>query len=274
MPDTILLFQMLALLIAIGGVAGVIAGMLGVGGGIVLVPAFFYAFTYLGYDSAQLMQICLATSLATIVVTSVRSVLAHHRRGAVDWTILRDWSVGLALGAIFGVLVAASLRSSTLQVIFGVLALLVGLYLLFGRSHWRIGQTMPGLVTRSILSPVIGFLSVLMGIGGGSFGVPTMMLYGVPIHRAVATAAGFGLAIALPSVAAFLMVPIAAEGRPPFTVGAVNLVAFAVVVATTFVTTPLGVRLAHSLDPVPLKRAFAVFITLVALNMLRKVAGF
>ncbi len=274
MPDSFLLFQMLALLVVIGAIAGVIAGLLGVGGGIVLVPAFFYAFGYLGYDSAQLMQICLATSLATIAVTSVRSVLAHHRRGAVDWAILRDWTPGLALGALIGVLVAASLRSETLQMIFGLLALCVGLYLLFGRSHWRIADTMPGLAMRSVLSPVMGFLSVLMGIGGGSFGVPTMMLYGVPIHRAVATAAGFGLAIAVPSVIGFLLVTVAPEGRPPFTVGAVNLVAFAVVIATTLVTTPLGVRLAHALDAVPLKRAFAVFITLVALNMLRKVMGF
>jgi len=112
-----------------------------------------------------------------------------------------------------------------------------------------------------------------MGIGGGSFGVPLMSLYGVPIHRAVATAAGFGITIAVPSVAGFLLLDIAAENRPPFTVGAVNLVAFFVVISMTLVTTPWGVKLAHAMDPKPLKRVFAVFLTLVALNMLRKALG-
>jgi len=270
MPETMRWLQMLAMLLAIGAFAGVLAGLLGVGGGIVLVPAFFYAFTTLGYAGPQLMQICLATSLATIIVTSVRSVLSHNRKGAVDWAILRKWAPGIAVGAILGVLVASSLRTVTLQAIFGVLALLVALYLGFGRAHWRLGEQMPGGIRRAILSPVMGFLSVLMGIGGGSFGVPLMSLYAVPIHRAVATAAGFGVLIAVPSVLGFLLVAIPPEVRPPFTIGAVNLVAFALVIAMTLVTTPLGVRIAHAMDPKPLKRVFAVFLALVALNMLRK----
>lgn len=273
MPDTMLLLQMLALLLVIGAVAGVIAGLLGVGGGIVLVPAFFYAFTVLGYDGPQLMQICLATSLATIIVTSTRSVLSHNRKGAVDWDILRGWAPGIAVGALVGVLVAAGLRSGTLQAIFGVLGVVVGLYLAFGRAHWRLGDTMPGGIVRAVLSPAVGFLSVLMGIGGGSFGVPLMTLYGVTIHRAVATAAGFGVLIAVPSVLAFLFVGIAPEGRPPFTIGAVNLIAFGVIIAMTLLTAPLGVRLAHAMNPKPLKRVFAVFIIVLAANMLRKALG-
>jgi len=126
---------------------------------------------------------------------------------------------------------------------------------------------------RAALSPALGFLSVLMGIGGGSFGVPLMSLYAMPIHRAVATAAGFGLTIAVPSVAGFLFLEIAPENRPPLTFGAVNLVAFVVVIAMTLITAPWGVRLAHAMDPKPLRRIFAVFITLVALNMLRKSLG-
>lgn len=273
LPDTTLLMQMLALLLVIGAFAGVLAGLLGVGGGIVLVPAFFYAFQTLGYDGAQLMQICLATSLATIIVTSVRSVLSHNRKGAVDWAILRGWAPGIAAGAVLGVVAAAGLRSVTLQAIFGVLGMGIGLYLGFGRAEWRLGPVMPGGVRRLAMAPVLGFLSVLMGIGGGSFGVPLMSLYGVPIHRAVATAAGFGVTIALPSVLGFLMLDVAPEGRPPLTFGAVNLVAFGVVVAMTLITAPLGVRLAHAMDPKPLRRVFAVFITVIALNMLRKALG-
>lgn len=266
-----LLAQMAGLLLVIGAFAGVIAGLLGVGGGIVLVPAFFYTFTALGYGGAQLMQICLATSLATIVVTSAKSVRAHHARGAVDWGILRFWGPLIALGAVIGAAVVAGLHSRVLQGIFGVLGLSVGLYLALGRAHWRLGDGMPGGLTRALAAPLIGFLSVLMGIGGGSFGVPLMTLFGVAIHRAVATAAGFGLVIAVPSVAGFLA--FRPEAAPPLTIGAINLPAFVIVIAMTLVTTPWGVRLAHAMDARPLRLVFALFIMAMAGNMLRQALG-
>jgi uncharacterized membrane protein YfcA len=273
MPDVMLMGQMLILLIVIGGFAGVLAGLLGVGGGIVLVPAFFYAFQTLGYGGPQLMQMCLATSLATIIVTSLRSVSSHNKKGAVNWGILKGWAPGIALGALAGVLVAASLRSATLQGLFGVVGIVIGAYLGLGRAEWRLGAAMPKGVRRAVMSPLVGFMSVLMGIGGGSFGVPLMSLYGTPIHRAVATAAGFGVIIAVPSVLGFLLLPIDPAHRPPLTIGAVNLVAFGVVIAMTLMTAPLGVRLAHAMDPKPLRRIFGAFLTLVALNMLRKAVG-
>lgn len=269
MPETALIVQTLVLLAVIGAFAGVLAGLLGVGGGIVLVPAFFYTFQTLGYDGPALMQMCLATSLATIIVTSLRSVHSHNKKGAVDWDILRTWAPGIVIGAVLGMLVVAQLRSGTLQAIFGILALIVGLYMGFGRKDWRLGSVMPTGVARATLSPGVGFLSVLMGIGGGSFGVPVMNLFGVPIHRAVATAAGFGVLIAVPAVIGFLLVDMAGP-VPPFTIGAVNLVAFTIIIAMTLITAPLGVKLAHAMDPGPLKRVFAVFLVLVALNMLRK----
>ena len=273
MPDTMLLLQMLIMLMIIGAFAGVLAGLLGVGGGIVLVPAFFYAFQTLGYDGPQLMQMCLATSLATIIVTSLRSVHSHNKKGAVDWTILRGWAPGIVIGAVLGMLLVSQLRSSTLQAIFGTLALVVGLYMGFGRAHWRLGDEMPKGPKRWAYSPAVGFLSVLMGTGGGSFGVPLMSLHNVPIHRAVATAAGFGLLIAVPSVIGFLFVDMTMP-VPPLTVGAVNFVAFGIIIAMTLITAPWGVKLAHAMDPKPLKRVFAVFLVLVALNMLRKALGY
>lgn len=269
MPEMSVLLPLIGLLMVIGAFAGVLAGLLGVGGGIVLVPAFFYAFSALGFDSPQLMQICLGTSLATIIVTSLRSLNSHNKKGAVDWPILRAWGPGIVIGAVIGVLVATQLRSVVLQALFGGLGILIGLYMTFGRSDWRLGNEMPNGVFRAIGSPMIGFLSVLMGIGGGSFGVPTMTLFGVPIHRAVATASGYGVIIAVPSVLGFLFAGI--EVAPPLTVGAVNFGAFAVVVAMTLITAPWGAALAHRLDPKPLKRVFGVFLILVALNMLRKV---
>ena len=270
MPDMMELLPMVGLILVIGAFGGVIAGLLGVGGGIVLVPAFYFAFEGLGYGSPDLMQICLATSLATILVTSIRSVMAHHKKGAVDWDILRGWAPGIALGAALGVVAASGLRNEALMLIFGTLGLAVGLYMAFGRSDWRLGDAMPTGAGRLATSPVLGFLSVLMGIGGGSFGVPLMSLYAVPIHRAVATAAGFGVIIAVPSVIGFLLVSGDATNRPPFTVGQVNLVAFFLVIAMTLITTPWGAKLAHAMDPKPLKRIFAFFIMIMALNMLRK----
>jgi uncharacterized membrane protein YfcA len=272
MPEIATYLPLLLLLLAIGALAGVLAGLLGVGGGIVLVPAFYYTFAGLGYESGELMQVCLATSLATIIVTSARSVASHHKRDAVNWEILKTWAPGIVAGAIIGVLVAAGLRSTTLQMIFGVLAFAIGLYMLFGNAAWRIADEMPMGPLRWILSPLVGFLSVLMGIGGGSFGVPIMTLHGVAIHRAVATAAGFGFIIAVPSVVGFLFVDVI--GAPPWTLGAVNIPAFLIVIAMTLITAPLGAKIAHALDPKPLKRVFGVFLTLVALNMLRKAVGY
>ncbi|MGH1367368.1 MAG: sulfite exporter TauE/SafE family protein [Maritimibacter sp.] len=269
--DISVLLSMGGVLLAIGAFAGVLAGLLGVGGGIVLVPAFFYAFALMGYDSPELMQICVATSLATIIVTSARSVAAHHKKGAVDWAILRTWAPGIIIGAVIGVGVASMLHSAALQGVFGGIGFSIGLYMLFGKAQWRLAETMPGPLKRNILSPLVGFLSALMGIGGGSFAVPIMTLHGVAIHRAVATAAGFGVVIAAPSVIAFLFVNVSVT--PPWTLGAVNIPAFLVVIAMTLLTAPLGAKLAHKLDPKPLKRVFGVFLTLVALNMLRKSLG-
>ena len=271
MPDIATLLPMLAALLVIGAFAGVIGGLLGVGGGIVLVPAFFYAFGYLGYGGDQLMQICIATSMATIVITSLRSVSGHNKKGAVDWSVLKSWGPGLIIAAAIGTYVASRVSSMTLQAVFGILAGLAGLWMAFGRDTWRLGQSMPAEPVRSGLAGAVGFFSAMMGIGGGTFGVPLMTLYGLPIHRAVATASGFGVLIAVPAVIGFLFLPVA--DAPPYTIGAVNLPAFLVVIGTTLLTTPLGVRLAHAMNPKPLKRAFAIFLTLVALNMLRKVLG-
>ena len=268
--DPLLLAQLTGLLMVVGAFAGVLAGLLGVGGGIVLVPAFYYVFVTLGYESAQLMQLCVATSLATIIVTSMRSLSSHNKKSAVEWPILRGWGPGIAVGAAVGVLVVAQLETVTLQIIFGGLAFSVGLYMAVGKAHWRLGESLPTGLTRALISPWIGGLSVLIGVGGGSFGVPLMTLHGVPIHRAVGTAAGFGLLIAVPSVIGFFLVDIPQAVRPPFTIGSVNLAAFAIIVGMTLLTAPLGARLAHRLDPAVLRRVFAVFLLLVAANMLRE----
>ncbi|KEO58605.1 sulfite exporter TauE/SafE family protein [Thioclava indica] len=268
MPDLSLLLPLVAILMAVGAFAGVLAGLLGVGGGIVLVPAFFYLFSGLGYGSDDLMQVCVATSLATIIVTSIRSVLAHSKRGAVDWQTLRQWVVPIAIGAVIGVLVVHQLSTSTMQIIFAILVFIIASYMMFGKSSWRISDGLPGGWFRAWFGPLMGFLSVLLGIGGGSIGTPMQTLHGVPIHRAVATSAGFGVTIALPSAIGFLLTPV--PDAPWGSIGAINIPAFLIVIAMTMITAPMGAALAHKLDPKKLKRVFAVFLMLVALNMLRK----
>lgn len=256
------------ILIATGAFAGVLAGLFGVGGGIVLVPAFLYVFSQAGFAGPDVMQLCLATSLATIVVTSTRSVRAHGKKGAVDWDTLRQWAPGIAVGALIGVATVGALRTGALQIIFGLLVLVIAIYMTISRPTWRLADQMPRGWKLAFFSPLTGYLSVLLGIGGGSIGVPLMTLHGRPIHRAVATAAGFGLLIAVPSVAVFLFLPV--SNAPPMTIGSINLPAFLITVITTPITAPYGVELAHRLDAARLKRWFAIFMILVALNMLRK----
>lgn len=264
---------LLLFLMIVGAGAGVLAGLLGVGGGIVLVPAFYHLFTGMGYEPPQLMQICVATSLATIVFTSLRSMAGHRKKGALDEAVLKSWGPGIVIGAVIGMFTASSLKSDALMAIFGVMGCGVGLWMALGKAHWRLGSEMPKGPVRAILSPLLGFFSVLMGIGGGSLGTPIMTLYNMPIHRAVGTAAGFGLLIAAPAVLGFLSSGWAIEGKPPYTFGLVNLPAFAVIVAMTFFTAPLGVKLAHSVNPKMLRRIFALFISVIALRMLAKAFG-
>jgi uncharacterized membrane protein YfcA len=264
---------LLFFLMIVGAGAGVLAGLLGVGGGIVLVPAFYHLFSGMGYAPPQLMQICVATSLATIVFTSMRTMSGHNKKGAVDKAVLKSWGPGIVVGALVGMFTASSLKSDALMAIFGVLGCSVGLYMAFGKAHWRLGQEMPKGGLRAALSSLLGFFSVLMGIGGGSLGTPTMTLYNMPIHRAVGTAAGFGLLIAAPAVLGFLATGWGMAGKPPYTVGLVNVPASLVVIAMTFFTAPLGVKLAHAVDAKMLRRIFALFISVIALRMLAKAFG-
>ncbi len=264
------LAALVAFLLAVGAVAGVLAGLLGVGGGIVIVPALFYVFTGLGHPDATLMHVCVATSLATIVLTSARSVHSHNKKGAVDWDLLKSWAPYIAVGAVLGVFAADRLRSDSLMLVFGVMAMIVALHMAFGREKWRLGDAPPEGAGKAGMATGVGFMSVLMGIGGGTFGVPLLSLFNVAVHRAVATAAGFGLIIAIPSVIGFVLSGWAAPDRPAFTLGYIHVPAFAIIVPMTVLFAPYGVKLAHSLNPRPLKLLFAFFLFVTALNMLRR----
>ena len=264
------LWILILTLFVTGLAAGVLAGLFGVGGGLILVPAFVWAFEFMGYDHAQLMQIAVATSLATIILTSIRSVLSHHKRGAVDWDVLIAWALPLALGAGVAVLVARDLKSQVMMVIFALFALVIAYVLFFQVGRRQIADDMPRGFKKWMMGVVTGFFSTMMGIGGGSIAVPIMVAHGRAMHQAVGTAAGFGALIAVPSVFAFAISRPVLENLPPFQIGYVNLMAFLIVVVATMIAAPIGARWAHSLDAGRLKRYFAVFILIVAINMLRK----
>ncbi len=255
------------LLLAAGAVAGVTAGLLGVGGGIVLVPVLWNLFTGLGVDEAIRMHIAVGTSLATIIATSASSVRAHHKRGAVDVGLLRSWGPWIFLGVIAGAILAGYARGPVLTLIFASVALVVALYMGFARPDWRLTDRLPEGPAKALLAGVVGTVSAMMGIGGGTLGVPILSLCGYPIHRAVGTAAAIGFIIGVPGAAGFMISGWGAPNLPPLSVGYVNLLGFALIFPTSTLLAPYGARLAHGLNTRHLKRVFAMFLGFTALRM-------
>ena len=261
-----------AALVAAGAAGGLIAGLLGVGGGIVLVPALDLALGTAGVDHAVSLHVAVATSMATIVPTAISSSRAHARRNAVDFAVARRWAVPIVTGALAGSLVAAHVKVDVLAAVFGTVALLSALKMLLPLDRVVLRQSLPGGVTGALIPAFIGAISAMMGIGGGTLSVPTMTLCGEPVHKAVGTAALLGLWIALPATIGYLVArPAEAATLPPLMIGYVSLVGFALVAPISWLVAPLGARLAHSLDRRKLSAAFGVFLLLVATRMLYRV---
>lgn len=254
-------------LLGVGLLAGVTAGLLGVGGGIIIVPGL--AFLLAGGDVTpeRLMHVAVGTSLACIVVTSVSSMLAHHRRAAVRWPIVRDMAPGLLAGAVLGVIIADDLASRTLAVVFGLFLLAVALRLVL-TGQPRAGRVLPSRMALGAWAALIGTLSALLGIGGGTMTVPLLAWSNVPLRAAVGTAAACGLPIAVAGTAAFALAGAGVAGLPASTIGYVHWPAFLAVAPVAAAAAPLGARLAHTLPVKGLRLVFAVFIALVALRLL------
>ena len=258
-----------AALLAVGAGAGLIAGLFGIGGGVVMVPALYYVLTALGYPE-HAMHAAVGTSLMVIVATSLRSVAAHAQRGAVDFQLLKTWSPWIILGALAGSAVADMAPGQVLTALFGGVALLLSAQFFFGRPDWKLAEDMPGLPLRAVLAGAIGVLSSLMGIGGGVFGVTLMSVCGRSMHQAVATSAGFGVAIGVPGAIGFVVAGMDETGLAPFSLGYVNLAAFVTLASAAVFLAPVGANLAHRLNAARLKQAFAIGLLLVALNMIRE----
>ena len=268
--DVTTLAPLILSLVAAGAVAGLIAGMFGVGGGVVIVPAMFFVLNSLGYSETA-MHVAVGTSLATIIATSIRSVMAHNKHASVDWEILKTWTPWIILGAVAGSFVANAISGRELTIVFCVCILVVSLQFLLGRPSWRLADEPPTGVLRGAIGSSIGVLSALMGIGGGVFGVTLLTLFGRPIHLAVGTAAGFGVAIGLPAAIGFAWNGRNALELPPLSLGFLSLPGFLIIALLTTTLAPVGARLAHKLDAVMLRRVFGAFIILIAGNMLRRV---
>jgi len=270
MPSTDLIIAALPLILtmlATGLVAGVIAGLLGVGGGIVVVPVLEYALRFAGVPEEWRMHVAVATSLATIVPTSISSARAHDRRGAVDWSLARAWGPAILLGALLGSLLASRTSSAVLSGAFGIVALLAALNLFLPLDRLRLASQPPRGLAGSLIGGTIGLASSMMGIGGGTLSVPSMTLTSQPIHRAVGTAAFFGLLISVPATIGYLFARTGAE-LPWLTVGLVSFVGFALIAPGSMLTAPLGSRLAHALSQQWLSRIFGLFLFVVAIRML------
>ena len=266
-PDLATLLELVAVLLATGVIAGLLAGLLGVGGGIVIVPVLFQMFELLAVPDDIRMHLAVGTSLTTIVATSLISARAHDRRGSLDRAMLRRWWPGILLGTLAGTAVAGLVRGEVLSTIFAVVALLVALYMALTSPAVRLLDGLPEGAGRWLSGGLIGGFSAMMGIGGGTLAVPFMSACGVPVHRAVGTAAGIGVLIAVPATVGFVAAGWGEQALPHTSVGFVNLMGVLLITPASTRLAPVGARLAHRLSPLALRRAFALFLGLTAARM-------
>jgi uncharacterized membrane protein YfcA len=250
-----------------GAVAGLSAGLLGIGGGLIIVPILFFIFSAQAVPAAHVMHMALATSLATIVITSLSSARAHHKRGAVLWPLVISLSPGIIIGAWLGAMLASSLASDILKPVFGVFELLVAIHLLINYKPDTHSSSI-STATSTIGGVVIGGVSSTVGIGGGTLTVPFLLWHNISIRNAVASSAACGFPIAVAGTAAYIVSGWNTAGLPAYSLGYVNLPAFAVIIVTSIIAAPAGAALAHKLPEKTLRLFFALCLLALAIRML------
>ncbi len=251
----------------VGAVAGILAGLLGVGGGAVIVPMLVYCFTLQHVPYDQIMHMALGTSLASIMFTSISSFLAHHRRGAVHWDIVRSITLGILVGTFLGSCVAAKLSTIFLSIFFLVFLFYVALQMILDRKP-HASRHLPGRVGMFGVGNVIGAISSFVGIGGGALSVPFMIWCNIPVHHAIGTSAAIGFPIAIAGAIGYVYSGLQASHLPEYSLGFVYLPGLAGIVCASVITAPLGAQLAHRLPVKRLKQVFAVLLTVVGTRML------
>lgn len=255
-----------------GLLSGLLAGLLGVGGGIVIVPVLFSVFPLFGIAEGVQMKLAVGTSLATIIPTSILSARQHFARGTMDVALLRSLVPSIAAGVLAGTLAGVVATGDAHTAVFAVIAAAVALHMGFTGVDWRLRDSFPTGAPRHGIGAVIGGVSAMMGIGGGTVGVPILSMFGAPIRAAVATASAFGVVISIPATLGFIYGGWGDPRVPPLSLGYVNLIGCALIVPASLVATPWGVALAHSIRPVLLKRLFAAFLGLTVLRMAWRLA--
>lgn len=257
-------------LMVTGAISGVFAGLLGIGGGAIIVPAFAYALQWLGYDSDVIQHVAVGTSLAIIIPTGISSARAHYKRGAVDVGILKLWAPVIFASTLVGGLMAGLYPGDVLRVIFGVMALFIAANIVLPFQQRLIGHLHSSPLTHRIFAAIVGYISALMGVGGGSLSVPTIAAFGATMHQAVGTGAAIGVFIAISGTIGFIISGWNVESLPPLSLGYVNLIALVLIGGLSVLMAPLGAALAHRLQQRTLKLVFAAFLVFVGLNMLWK----
>src|SRR5436190_23683294 len=265
------LFELAPLLVAVGALAGFFAGLFGIGGGAVLVPVFYECFRLAGVPLEVRMPLCIGTSLAIIIPTSIRSFRAHHARGAVDLEILKTWWLPVVIGVIAGSITARYAPERLFKIVFVGVAWSAATRLLLARESWKFGEDLPQGPLMKAYGFFVGLLSTLMGIGGGLFSNVLMTFYGRPIHQAVATSSALAVLTSLPGALGYVYAGWPAAARHPhvpalqvpFALGYVSLIGTLLVMPTTLLTAPLGVRVAHALTKRQLELAFGCYLFLV-----------
>jgi uncharacterized protein len=265
------LTELALLLVAVGALSGFLAGVFGIGGGAILVPVFYECFRLAGVPLEVRMPLCIGTSLAIIIPTSIRSWRAHHRRGAVDMEVLKIWWLPVIAGLIAGSVTARYAPERLFKIVFVMVAYSAAARLLLARQSWKFGDDLPRGPLMKAYGFFVGILSTLMGIGGGLFSNLLMTFYGRPIHQAVATSSALAVLISIPGALGYVYAgwpaaarfPDVAALQLPFAIGYVSLIGAALVMPTSLLTAPLGVKAAHAMSKRTLEMAFGTYLFIV-----------
>jgi uncharacterized membrane protein YfcA len=279
MPADVNLSELLWLgigLIGAGAATGVFAGLFGIGGGAVIIPILYEVFRTTGVPEVVRMPLCVGTSLAIIIPTSISSYRAHQSRGAADSALLRQWALPTVVGVVLGSLIARVAPEALFKIVFVVIATFNAIRLLFVSDGWKLGDDLPRGLPMKLYGLIVGLLSSLMGVGGGQLTNLIMLIYGRPIHQAVSTAAGLGVVISVAGAFGYVYAgwPRAAEFSDvvalqfPFALGYISLAGVALVTPLSALIAPVGVRMAHALSRRQLEIAFGLFLLVVSLRFL------
>ena len=261
------LINLLFVLAVAAAGAGFMAGLLGVGGGIVMVPALYYAFTVLDFDIVTRMHLSVGTSLAIIIPTSIISTMTHKEYDAVDFKMVKSFGVFILAGVICGTFLAVNLKTPALVLFFSIFALMVGLFFIFLREKLVDNPKQISAIVKNISGVIIGFISVPLGIGGGSLMVPFMRTFGYDIRKSIGTAAAVGFLIALTGTVTMITGgKIIDNVNTPYSVGYINLLGFAVFVPVTMVMARIGAKVVHKIDKKLLSKIFGIFLILVSIR--------